>query len=161
MFTHDSSAQPTVWGGGTAGAKAPTKSRPSAVATSNGDVLVAVESNTTSHIVKVSRFNSSGSTVSTSLETSTGYAQPSIATDGLRAWVVMVRLGDGAVVSRLFNGTSWGGDVTEVTSATGGGDFAWPNLVRNTDTHLRLLLDGKRCPTSKQRNAVIAYQRTL
>jgi hypothetical protein len=107
------------------------------------------------------RFNSTGATATTSLETPTGYLQPSIATNGTDAWVAMVRSSNDSVVTRRMTGPSWGGDVTEITAAAGGGDFASPNLVRTTDTHLRMLVDGKRCPTSSRRHAVIAYQRPL
>jgi hypothetical protein len=161
MFTHSSVDPLTTWGGGGGGVSASAKSRPSAVALASGDVLSAVESNTTSHIVKVVRFNSTGATATTSLETPTGYLQPSIATNGTDAWVAMVRSSNDSVVTRRMTGPSWGGDVTEITAAAGGGDFASPNLVRTTDTHLRMLVDGKRCPTSSRRNAVIAYQRPL
>jgi hypothetical protein len=161
MFTHNSLDPHTTWGGGGAGVSVAAKSRPSAVALGSGDVLAAVESNTTTHIVKVVRFNPSGSSSATTLTTATGYAQPSIATNGVDAWVAMVRSSTDTVVSRRMTGNTWAGDVTEITAATGGGDFASPNLVRDTDTHLRMLVDGKRCPTSTRRNAVIAYQRTL
>jgi hypothetical protein len=161
MFTHRSVDDLTTWDGGGGGVSVSAKSRPSAVALASGDVLAAVEGNTTSHIVKVVRFNSTGSTATTSLETPTGYLQPSVATNGTDAWVAMVRSGNDTVVTRRMTGTSWGGDVTEITPAAGGGDFASPNLGRATDTHLRMLVDGKRCPSSSRRNAVIAYQRTL
>ena len=161
MFTHNSADPLTTWGGGGAGVSVSAKSRPSAVALASGDVLAAVESDTTNHIVKVVRFDPSGSSPSTTLTTATGYWQPSIATNGVDAWVAMVRSSTDTVVSRRMTGNTWAGDVTEITAATGGGDFASPNLVRDTDTHLRMLVDGKRCPTSTRRNAVIAYQRTL
>jgi hypothetical protein len=161
MFTHNALDPLTVWGGGGAGVSAAAKARPSAVALASGEILATVESNTTSHIVKVVRFNATGSTATTVLETPTGYAQPSIATNGVDAWVAMVRTGTDTVVTRRMSGGTWSGDVTEITAATGGGDFASPNLVRHTDTHLRMLVDGKRCPSSARRNAVIAYQRTL
>jgi hypothetical protein len=162
MFTHDSTAPLTTWGGGSAAISVANKARPSATMLSNGDILAAAERNTNDRITKIVRFNASGTIASSSLETPAGYKDPSIATDGTTAWVAMVRLSDDAIVSRRFNGAAWEADVIEVTSASqNGGDFASPNLVRTTDTHLRMLIDGKRCPSSSQRNAVIAYQRTL
>jgi hypothetical protein len=162
MFTHDSTAPLTTWGGGSAASSVAKKARPSATMLSNGDILAAAERNTNDRITKIVRFNANGTVASSSLETPAGYKDPSIASDGTTAWVAMVRLSDGAIVSRRFNGVAWEADVVEVTSASqNGGDFASPNLVRTTDTHLRMLIDGKRCPSSAQRNAVIAYQRTL
>jgi hypothetical protein len=142
----------------------PSKSKPSAVAL--GDAILATFQSApfNDNIVKVVRFSNTGGSVATSLTTSTGYMHPAIAADGTSAWVVMVKRGttERSVVSRQLTGATWGTDITELSSsATDGGDYAWPNTVREVDGRLRFMVDGKRCPSSTKRNAVLAYQRTV
>jgi hypothetical protein len=44
-------------------------------------------------------------------------------------------------------------------AAEGGGGYAWPNLIRQTDGRLRLLVRGPSAGPNQY--AVLAYQRTL
>jgi hypothetical protein len=158
------------WSTGSASVSMPTKSKPSAIPFGS-DILAAFQGPPfNDQITKVVRFSASGNTVSTSLTVGgsgtadPGYIQPSIAGNGATAFVVMVNTaGDRTVMSRQYNGTSWGSDVVEIpSSVTNGGDFAYPNTERELiGGKLRFLVDGKRCPSSTQKNAVLAYRRTV
>ena len=90
-----------------------------------------------------------------------GYEDPALTRVGSNALLVMVREDDGAVVSRQYSPTTgWSAtDVIEIGSE-GGGNYAWPNPVRSSKTHLRLLVDGARCST-RSANAVLSYQRKI
>ncbi|MFN2490071.1 MAG: hypothetical protein ABR529_10095 [Actinomycetota bacterium] len=163
VFSHAVAAPLTQWSMGTAGTTVSGKSRVSAVAF-GADILAAVESNTNDHIVKVVRFSSTGSSATTLLTTEIGYADPTIATDGTSAYVVMVkRATQRSVVSRqAVVGQTWSADRVELAAtASYGGDYAWPNVIRQTDGYLRFMVDAAKCPTTTQRNAVLAYQRPL
>ena len=159
IYVHNGGAQ---WSAASAGASMPAKAKPSAVALGD-DIYVAYQGAPfADNIVKVSRFNLSGTSVSSSLTTGTGYAQPVLAAGSEKLFVVMVkRATERTVVSRQWNGSSWGGDVTEIsTQVQNGGDFAYPNTETHMgDGRLRFIVDGKRCPTSTQRNAILAYDR--
>ena len=160
VFSHSSGAQ---WSAGSAVVSAPSKSKPSAIAYGS-DILAAFQAAPfNDNIVKVVRFSTTGNSVSTSLVTPTGYVQPSLAGDASRAWLVMVAKGtERTVVSRQFDGSTWGSNVVEIpASVANGGDYAYPNTVREVDGTLRFLVDGKRCPSSSARNAVLAFERTL
>jgi hypothetical protein len=161
LFAHDPSAPLGTWVKGSAGKSAWDKARPSAVGLSSGDVLVVARTTSTSHDVKVIRFNSSGSTASFDLSL-TGYSNPTIASDGTNAWVVMVRDSDGYIVSRQFTpGPGWStADQVEI-GAEGGGGYVWPNLLRETDGRLRFVFGGPYFPGSTTHREVLAYQRSL
>ena len=162
LFAHALTAPPTSWTTGTAGVTVARKSKPTGVALSSGDILAVAESDTSAHITKVVRFSGNGNTATTELTTSSGYANPSIVhTTGDNALLVMVNRTTNSVVSRARTSGSWGSDVTEVGPAAGG-DYAWPNVLREpVGGYLRILIDGARCPTSTQRNQVLAYSRLL
>jgi len=157
-YLHQSADPLTKWSSKGTGVSVSASASPGGVALSNGDLLAAIESDTTSHVVVVQRFRSKGHGVPVDLQL-TGYEQPTIATDGTNAWLVMVRISDGYVVSRSYSGTSWSStDVLEIGSA-GGGNYDWPNLLRQTDGRLRFVVRG---PTpSSGRSAVLAFQRLL
>jgi hypothetical protein len=160
VFSNTSGGQ---WSAGSASTKAPAKAKPSAIAFGN-DILATFQAAPfNDDIVKVVRFSNTGNSVSNSLVTPRGYIQPSIAGDASRAWLVMVAKGTTrSVVSRQFDGSAWGGDVTEISaSAPNGGDYAYPSALREVDGTLRFLVDGKRCPSSGARNAVLAFERTV
>jgi hypothetical protein len=159
IYVHNGGAQ---WSAGSASASMPSKAKPSAVELGD-DIYVAYQGAPfADDIVKVSRFNLSGSSVSTSLTTGTGYAQPVLAAGSGKLFVVMVkRATERTVVSRQWAGSTWGGDVTEISAQVpNGGDFAYPNSeTQMSDGRLRFIVDGKRCPTSQQRNAILGYDR--
>lgn len=74
----------------------------------------------------------------------------------------MVNKSDDSLVSRARTGGSWSeSDVTELTAADGG-NYAWPNALREPDDgRLRLLVDGAPCPKSKKQQEVLHYTRLL
>jgi hypothetical protein len=159
IYVHSGGAQ---WSAGSASASMPSKAKPSAVEL-GVDIYVAYQGAPFADgIVKVSRFNLSGSSVSTSLTTGAGYAQPVLAAGSGKLFVVMVKRAIGStVVSRQWAGSTWDGDVTEISAQVqNGGDFAYPNSeTQISDGRLRFIVDGKRCPTSQQRNAILGYDR--
>jgi hypothetical protein len=160
VYSNTTGAQ---WAVGSASTKVPAKAKPSAIAFGN-DILATFQAAPfNDDIVKVVRFSNTGSSVSSSLVTPRGYVHPSIAGNASRAWVVMVAKGTTrTVVSRQFDGSSWGSDLTEISpSVTNGGDYAYPNALRDVDGVLRFVVDGKKCPTSSARNAVLAYERSV
>jgi hypothetical protein len=151
------------WTLGSAMVSAPAKARPSAVPFGD-DVLTAYQSSFGSGGVRVARFSNNGNSVSTSLDTGEGYAQPTIATDGSVAWVVLIRLAFGtSVVSRPFDGSAWGPQATVMTSThPDGGAFKFPNSVRQADGTLRFVV-SQACTQAKrlQRSAVLSFEQDL
>jgi hypothetical protein len=91
-----------------------------------------------------------------------GYAQPTVAGRGSKVWVLMVRLRDGALVSRrLTVGFGWSKrDRVEIAAAPDA-SYLWPNAFRRAGPRLRVLVQGRRCPTNPKANQVVAYQRVL
>ena len=160
VFSHAPGAPLDQWSTSGAGFGAKSVISPSATELPSGELLVAMESDKKTHVVKVARFSASGDSVSTSLTTAPGYAQPTITVNGSAALVVMVRKSDTTIVSRQLVGSSWGSDRVEI-GAEGGGDYAWPNALRTSNGTLNLVVDGQRCPTNNAANDVIAYQRPL
>jgi hypothetical protein len=149
VYAHGAGAPLDSWTTGSAKVKMGALSRAGAVALSSGEILAAAEVNRSTHTVKVVRFSNTGSSVTTPLSI-TGYQVPTIASDGTRAWVVMVRSSDRLVVSREFSGTAWtAGDRIEVNSA-GGGDRAWPNLLREVKGRMVFIVQGNGSTTSKK-----------
>lgn len=157
LYRHNASHSLTSWSASNAGIGIGSGSYPSAVTLSNGDVLAAVESDTSRDIVKVQRFTSSGP--QPGLTFPAGYTQPTLASNGTEAWLVMVRVADGAVVSRYFDGTSWTTDDRVEMGPESGSAFAWPNALRSTDGRLRFVIEGP--VGGPAQNAVLAYQRPL
>lgn len=162
MFTHSSTDGLSTWGGGTNGVDVASQAKPSAIVLPSGAVLAAVEGDVINHVVEVVRFNPAGTTASTVLETadSDEYKDPSLAATGDGALLAMVRSSDDALVTRRLRGSKWRGDVVELTNE-GGGDYAWPSLLRKAGSHVNMLIDAGRCPTNKNSNAVISYSRSL
>lgn len=160
IYLHNSGSS---WTAGPAGVTLSGKARPAAIALESGSILVAAQSDfSTSPISKVFRFNNNGTSPQTELTASGGYAQPTLVhTGGDNALVVMVKSAD-TLVSRGRTAGSWAsGDTIELT-ASDAGNYAWPNALREpTDGQLRLLVDGKRCPTSAQQQQVLHYMRPL
>jgi hypothetical protein len=162
IFSHAAGDPLATWRRGD-GVSASAYARPSAVALGSGDVLAAVESDTTNHVVEVVRFARATDNATISLGPVRGYNQPSVATDGSNAWVVMVRSSDGYLVSRqLTAGRGWSSTDRVEVGDEAGGDYEWPNLVRDaSDGRLRLLLDARRCPDHRFRNQVASYERAV
>ena len=157
-FRHDATAPLGNWTASSTGVSTVAGSLPSAVNLSSGTVLAATESNTTTHMVTVQRFTAAGA-ASIDLQL-TGYAMPTLVTDGDNAWLVMIRQSDGFIVSRSFSPTSgWSTTDRQEIGAEGGGNYAWPNALREADGRLRFIVRGPAGAT--QQDAVLAYQRLL
>jgi hypothetical protein len=138
MYVHDRHRALTKWAKRGTGIRAGAKAKVSATGLSNGDVVMAVEDNVISNHVTVQRFRPGGS-VATMLRMS-GFSMPSVASNAKDVWVVMIRDGDGAVVSRHFNPLSgWGGIRVEV-SAAHGDHHSWPNVLRTSRGRLRFVV---------------------
>ena len=158
VYQHSLGAPLSVWSKGIDGATLSSASSISAVALSNGEIVAVSESDTTNDVVSVYRITRSGDAVAT-LSQSAGYREPTVATDGSRIWVVMVRTSDGAVVSRLYSPSAgWSGDRVEIGSGSAT-SFSWPNAVRTTDGRLRLVVGGT--PGGTNKRAVLAFQRLI
>ena len=157
---HDASAPLSVWSNGASGvALKSSNSIPSAVSLTSGEVLAAVLTDSTKAIVAVQRFSADGSTATVDLQL-TGYSQPTIASDGSRVWLVMIRASDGYVVSRSFTpGSGWTTEDRVEIGAEGGGNYSWPNLMREVDGRLRLIVRGP--ASSDVQTSVLAFQRPL
>lgn len=160
LFRHETTSGWTV---GSATTSAPAKTRPSAVAFGD-NVLAAFQSSFGSGGVKVASFSSTGNSVTTSLNTGDGYAQPAVAMDGAEALVVMIKLASGtSVVSRTFDGNSWEGDATVMTpAAPDSGVLKFPNSMRQADGTLRFVV-SQACTQAKrlQRSAVLSFEQSL
>jgi hypothetical protein len=157
IYAHDATAPLSSWTEGAAGITV-ADDGPAAVALDSGEILAATETNTTNHVVTVQRFSPSGAPAPPGLQL-TGYAQPTLATDGLQAWLVMIRKSDGYVVSRQLTAGLWSPTDRVEIGAEGGGNYAFPNAVRRTDGRLRLVVRGPAGGTT--RTAVLAFQRPL
>jgi uncharacterized repeat protein (TIGR02543 family) len=91
-----------------------------------------------------------------------GYSEPSIATDGVNSWIVLIRSSDGFLVSRQYTPDSgWSTTDRVEIGAEGGLSYQYPNLLRDTDGRLRLVVRGKPYVAGGQQNAVLAFQRRI
>jgi hypothetical protein len=157
LYSHDASAPLSSWTVGATGVTV-ADDGPAAVALDSGEVLAATETNTGIHILTVQRFSASGTPASPELQL-TGYANPTLVTDGANAWLVMIRKSDGYVVSRQREAGLWLPTDRVEIGAEGGGGHAWPNAVPRTDGRLRFVVRGPQGSSSK--SAVLAFQRPL
>lgn len=156
VLRHEPDAPLDSWSRGAPGIKGAGYG--SAVMLDSGETVNVLETDLVNHIVKVQRFSATGDPRPAEL-TLTGYSTPTIATDGQSLWVVMVRESDGYLVSREYRpGVGW---TTEDRVEVAGEDgllLSYPNLLRETDGRLRLLVQG---PGTAPRASVFAYQRGL
>ena len=158
LLSHDAAAPLGTWSSSAAGVLTGSTSLPSAVSLASGDVLAAVESDTAAQVTTVQRFAAGGG-ASVDLQLS-GYSMPTLATDGNRAWLVMIRRSDGVVVSRSFSPQGgWSQSDQVEIGAEGGGGYSWPNVLREADGRLRFIVRGP--SGGQQRSAVLAFQRLL
>jgi hypothetical protein len=158
VFSHSAGDPLTSWSSGSPGVNVAADD-PAAVAVDSGEILAAVETDDTNHVLVVQRFSTAGVPDFPEL-TLTGYSQPTLATDGSNAWLVMIRQSDGYVVSRHFTpGSGWSTTDRVEIGAEGGGNYAYPNAVRRTDGRLRFVVRGPAGDTTKF--AVLEFQRPL
>ena len=161
VYRHLASDPPTTWTAGTSGITVGTASHPAAVVLPSGETVVAVENDTTNHIVSIQRFSRTGAPASVELRL-TGYQQPTVATDGARMWLIAVRSSDGRVVSREWASGAWTSEDRVELGPEVGSNYAYPNALRH-DSRLRLIVRGPHGAGSgsTSQNAVLAYQRTV
>ena len=158
VYSHAAGDPLTSWSSGGPGVNVAADD-PAAVALDSGDTLAAVETDDTNHVLVVQRFSTAGVPSFPEL-TLTGYSQPTLATDGTNAWLVMIRQSDGYVVSRQFTpGSGWSDTDRVEIGAEGGGGYAYPNAVRRTDGRLRFVVRGPAGASTKF--AVLEFQRPL
>jgi hypothetical protein len=129
------------------------------VALSSGRLAATAETDTSNHVVTVQVFSKAGTFPSTKLTTDPGYSQPVLASDGANLYLVMIKVSDGSVVSRKYNGSVWTADQEEISAGNCSGNCAWPNVIRGTDGRLRFIVRGPSGGGTK--NAVLAFQRPL
>jgi hypothetical protein len=140
MYTHGRAQPLTTWARRGVGVRAVARSKHSATPMGNGDVLMAVEDRTVANHVTVQRFLRGGG-VRTILGM-TGYSMPTITSNGSDAWIVMIRDGDGRIVSRHFNPLSGWSRVRAESGAANVG-WRWPNALRPMTGRLRFAVgDG-------------------
>jgi hypothetical protein len=160
LWTHDAAAPLGTWTKGVATVLCAGTVKPSAAGLASGEVI-AVGANQISGGITVARFSPDGSTVTTEFQL-VGYTKPSIATDGVDSWIVLIRSSDGFLVSRQYTpDTGWSTDDRVEIGAEGGLNYQYPNLLRDTDGRLRLVVRGKPYAVGGQQTAVLAFQRTL
>ncbi len=160
VYEHRAQDPLGTWRRGSASVSAGSEARPSAVRLASGATLAAVEVTAGDDLVEVTQFSPTGGSSVPSLSLA-GYEDPALTRVGSSTLLVMVREDDGGVVSREYSpSTGWSApDVVEIGS-DGGGNYAWPNPVRSSKTHLRFLVDGAKCST-RSANAVLSYQRKI
>jgi hypothetical protein len=158
-YGHDRGAALTTWWSSAAGVGVNSLARPTGFVLGSGEVLVAAHDTTSTGGVVVQRFSPDGRNVVVDLDLP-GYAEPTLVGEGSDVWLVMIRRSDGFVVSRNYaTGVGWSTvDRTEV-GAEGGGNYSWPNVLRETRGRLRLVVRGP--AGSANRSSVLAYDRRL
>ena len=160
MFGHNNSAALSDWWSGATGT-IPTDgyATPSATTLGSGEVLVAIESDSATGRVLVQRFSTAGTAAAPEL-TVTGYSHPTIASDGSRAWVVMVRRSDGVIVSREYSpATGWATTDRVEVGPEGGGFYEYPNVLREATSSLVFVVRGPKADDTH--SSVLAYERGL
>lgn len=159
LYGHNTSSPLASWFTGATGPAIPSGSSPTGVALANGEILAVVEDDLTNHASTAYRFSASGSTGATDLRLA-GLAQPTLASDGTRAWLVGVRQSDGLIVSRSYAPSAgWSTSDRVEVGPEAGGQLAWPNALRDADGRLRLVAEGP--GASSTTSSVWAFQRPL
>lgn len=142
LYRHDAAAAVGGWTTPKAGIALASASRPAAAALPTGEVLAVVESDTANHVVTVQRFGADAAPKAPEL-TLTGYREPTVVADpGGGALLVAVRHSDGALVSRALAGGAWSAADRVEIGPEGGGNYQWPNAIRQSDGRLRLIVRG-------------------
>jgi hypothetical protein len=158
VYTHRRGDPLGRWRRGRARVSADDDAIPSAVRVGRDRVAVAVDDGPS---VKVAFFAQSGRRARSSLRVR-GHQQPSIASRRRKAWVVMVRGRDGALVSRKYvTRAGWSNRDREEAEPEGGEPYVWPNVFRRPRARLRTLVQGPTCPTNPNGHQVLAHQRRL
>jgi hypothetical protein len=162
VFSHNAGDPLTSWSSGQAGVTmaADAANTPAAVALDSGEILASGQTDATNHVLVVQRFSTAGAPAFPEL-TLTGYSQPTLATDGTNAWLVMIRQSDGYVVSRQFTaGFGWSATDRVEIGAEGGGNYESPNALRQANGQLRFVVRGP-FGVDELHSAVLEFQRPL
>lgn len=156
VFVHDPTG--STWTASAGGPYISFGSSVTAAATAGDEVVTVAEGDMTNHVVSVQRF-AGGQPKAVEVKFS-GYAQPTVASDGSSIWVAMVRQSDGFIVSRSFSpATGWTTQDRVEIGAEGGGGYQWPNLQREGDGRLRLVTGAAGAASNTSR--VLAFQRPV
>ncbi|MFP5219427.1 MAG: hypothetical protein ACLGIG_06775 [Actinomycetes bacterium] len=139
LLGRDAGSPLTDWWAGARGPVLPTGAWPTGVALPSGEVITAAETDVEEGVSVVHRFSPDGRQVE-ELLSEPGRRQPALAAGAAGVWLVSVRHGDGAAVSRHWSPESgWGEDRVEVNPAETG-PLRWPNPAREVDGRLRMVL---------------------
>jgi hypothetical protein len=161
MFGHAAGDPRTQWRPLAAGVDLPSQQAryPAATILDSGETIAVVESDTADNVLTVQGWSSDGSSVATT-HTLTGYREPTITTDGVRAWVIAVRVADGSVVSRRVAGPGIDTemDIVELTSLQAPA-ASYPNALRHDDERIVFIVRGS--SESSSRSSVLSLQRRV
>jgi hypothetical protein len=157
IFRHRAGAPLGRWTAGRARVGVSRRARPSGVWVAPGRVIVSAG---IGDGVRLTTFSASGNRVRAT-ERVTGRRTPVVTGGGARrAWAVMVRASDGAIVSRRFvSGSGW--SRRDRVEAGGNDDMSVPNAARRASGRLRVLVQGDRCATNRKANEVLLLERRL
>jgi hypothetical protein len=159
VYMHDEAAPLASWTAGARGVAVGGSSVPAGDAMITGEVLAAVESDAAAHVILVQRFSASGGSATVDLQL-TGYRDPSVIADGSGARLVMIRNSDGFVVSRGYSPSSGWDTLDRIEiGPEGGGNHAWPNVLRQPGGRVRLVVRGPSGGPSQ--TSVLALDRPL
>ena len=145
VWSHVAGSPLGSWVAAATGPRVGGASSPSAVTLDGGDTIGAADGDVAG-TVELHRFNAAGANAP-ELELAGGYQQPTLATDGVRAWVFMVRTSDGRLVSRERSGGGTWTDSDRV-EIDAGQNPSWPNALRTADERLALIVRGPALSTT-------------
>jgi hypothetical protein len=158
VYRHNPKSADGGWSAGAEGAVVPPSSRLTATGLASGETLAVVESDVTNHVVIAQRFGADGSPRPVELQLN-GYREPNIASTAGGAVLVAIRQSDGFVVSRTLTSSSWSTADRVELGAEGGGNYQWPNALRESTGMLRFVVRGP--SGGPNRSAVLSVARTL
>jgi len=156
VYRHSADASIGSWSASTEGISISGSARVNGVALSTGDVIAVAERDTTNHVITAQRFSAAGQAGAVELDAA-GYLEPTIATDGVSAWILSVRTADGTVISRQRDAAGWKPDRIEVGPDAGGG-YEAPNPLRQVSGELAFIVRGPAVASNTA--AVLACQRS-
>jgi len=145
------------WSGTPGGVPVSSTGRVAGVALLSGRLAATADTDTG---VTVQTFTKAGRFPKTILPPEAGYAQPVLATDGTNLYLVMIKVSDGSVVARKYDGVGWTNQPTlGISGADCGNTCSWPNTIRGTDNRLRYVVRGPNGGAKEY--AVLAFQQHL
>jgi hypothetical protein len=157
VFRHSRTAPLTSWQRADRSVRVSRRAKPSAIESSSGRILVAVEGPGRGSTVKVVRYNGKGRR-SRVVGRFPRRKHPVLSRVGKRSILVMIRRRDGALVSRSFARGRWKRERVDLRRK-GSRRLAWPNPLPRSRRRLELMVQGAACPAGAPRNGVIGYSR--